>query len=64
MRCVTFSAAFSDLKSQPVTTWNSTVAVPLLAGCKTKDPLIWSDSAVEAEEEVVVMVQIFGKSLR
>lgn len=57
------SAAFSDLKSQPVTTWNSTVAVPLLADCKTKDPLIWSDSAVEAEEEVVVMVQIFGKSL-
>lgn len=60
---MTFSPAFSDLNSQPVTTWNSAVAVPLLAGCKTKDPLIWSDYAVEAEEEVVVMVEVFDESL-
>lgn len=39
------------------------MAVLLLAGCKTKDPLILSDYAVEAEEEVVVIVHIFGKSL-
>lgn len=63
VKCVTFSAAFSDLNSQPATTWNSTVAILLLAGCKTKDSLIVSDYAVEAEGEVVVMVQVFGKSL-
>lgn len=39
------------------------MAVPLLAGCKTKTPLIWFDYAVEAEEEVVAMVQVFGKNL-
>lgn len=39
------------------------MAVPFSAGCKTKDPLVVSDYAVEAEEEVVVMVQVFGKSL-
>lgn len=40
------------------------MAVPLLPYCKTKALLIWSDSAAEADEEVVVMVQIFDKSLR
>lgn len=34
----------------------------LVSRLQDKNPLIWFDYAVEAEEEVVAMVQVFGKS--